>query len=335
MSRLIDNIIVFLFLPLATSCVEYIVMDPCEEMPVVVNCVLTTDEVQTLDLYRAKRPSESGYASIADASVIVSGNGQSYAFTWNGENWVSGFVPEYGTRYDLSITLSDGKTIHSHTVLPERMSIMRVPIYSGLYTSIAGYNIVNGCSDEAFIWITPTAKSSDRICNFCTDHPGADHSNVVNGTWEDLPAAGAIASDYNSGKSTVKTDPECWQMFRTACSALPMHRNYLRIHHKATLDSPSAPHLVVNSSGGKMELENSFILDADQIDSYYPSGWSGVTYRLPVRTYFLSKEYDEYLSSVVKAGLHKDELASMYSMDLNYSNIEGGIGIFGAMYYHE
>ena len=42
----------------AVSCVETIVMDPHEEMPVVVYCVLTNkNDVQTLDLSAAESPS--------------------------------------------------------------------------------------------------------------------------------------------------------------------------------------------------------------------------------------------------------------------------------------
>ena len=70
---------------LLSSCVEPIVMDPLEEMPVVVNCVLTRDgqgpavfsgmtfttPEQKLYLYYAKSPSGSDYVVIKDAEVTV------------------------------------------------------------------------------------------------------------------------------------------------------------------------------------------------------------------------------------------------------------------------
>ena len=67
----------------APSCAETIVMDPEEEMPIVVNCVLTNDGMdhsgiitQYLDLYYAKRPSEAVQTPISDAKVTVKGRGQ-------------------------------------------------------------------------------------------------------------------------------------------------------------------------------------------------------------------------------------------------------------------
>ena len=94
---------VVLPLLLAVSCVEKIVLDPMEEMPVVVNCVLMTERTtQELDLYYAKRPSETAYVPITDAKVVVrDASGNSYPFHWNGERWTSDFVPVYKTRYFL------------------------------------------------------------------------------------------------------------------------------------------------------------------------------------------------------------------------------------------
>lgn len=59
----------------------------------------------------------------------------------------------------------------------------------------------------------------------------------------------------------------------------------------------------------------------------------GDPYYLPVCTHVVSPEYDKYLGLLVKESLHQDELANLYSMDLSYTNIEGGLGLFGSMYY--
>ena len=117
---------------LASSCVEPIVMDPLEEMPVVVNCVLTRERdpgkndvipVQTLNLFYAKRPSDKEYLTISDAVVKVSGAGQTYDFTWDGERWTSTFLPDFGTEYSLEVSLPDGNRLSARTVVPMKMSL--------------------------------------------------------------------------------------------------------------------------------------------------------------------------------------------------------------------
>ena len=55
------------------SCIEYVNMDSREEMPVVVNCVLTRDTVQTLRLYRMRVLSETGNVPVEGATVFFAG----------------------------------------------------------------------------------------------------------------------------------------------------------------------------------------------------------------------------------------------------------------------
>jgi hypothetical protein len=46
---------------------------------------------------------------------------------------------------------------------------------------------------------------------------------------------------------------------------------------------------------------------------------------------FVSDEYDEYLRSVyIKNSKTKHDFTSIYSTESVYSNIEGGVGIFGS-----
>ena len=122
---------VVLPLLLAVSCVEKIVLDPMEEMPVVVNCVLMTERTtQELDLYYAKRPSETAYVPITDAKVVVrDASGNSYPFQWNGERWTSDFVPAYKTRYVLEIETRDGKKLSAETTVPDNFLLVGTPLY--------------------------------------------------------------------------------------------------------------------------------------------------------------------------------------------------------------
>lgn len=116
------------------SCVEPIVMDPLEEMPVVVSCVLSRDggwyeehpeeerdytpPAQYLDIYYAQRPSASVRRVISDAAVQVTGPGGPYDFVWNGSRYESAFLPKFDREYKLKIKTADGKELSSSMVFP-------------------------------------------------------------------------------------------------------------------------------------------------------------------------------------------------------------------------
>ena len=138
---------------LCAGCVEPIILDPEEEMPLVVNCVLERpyewwteiDEfefyqgypdgkvipTQYLDLVRARRPSETEVRKIDDAKVsVIDGIKQIHEFKWNGDRYECTFLPRYGMPYRLEITTSDGETLRASTTFPARVRLQSVPVMS-------------------------------------------------------------------------------------------------------------------------------------------------------------------------------------------------------------
>ena len=65
MKRPFSCIRVLMLVFLLASCVEDIDMDTGEDLPLVVDCVLRMDTVQTLRLYHMKRLSVEGYEPVA------------------------------------------------------------------------------------------------------------------------------------------------------------------------------------------------------------------------------------------------------------------------------
>lgn len=327
------NILLLSLCTLATACVESVTMVSTEEMPVVVNCVLTRDSTQYLYLYQAKRLNESEYMSISNAKVIVSGSGHSYDFTWDGSRWKSDFVPEYDTEYALSVTLEDGKSIHSTTRFPERMSISMHPIYVDYrIAENARYYRIEGCKDEAFLWLTATEEYKDSVRHICTNHPGADNFNIVGGVWEDLPSSRVLLDEFKDSDWEVDwRDRRVWDSFIRACEGCPLHGDYLRIHHRLDQFNASSDPMIQIIHEEMTPFPGGFVLEVDEyFKSLLPYG-GYISH--PLRSYFVSKEYDTYLRNVAKVELHSDELASMYSTDTNYTNIQGAIGIFGSAYW--
>ena len=359
-----------LALALLASCVETIVMDPLEEMPPVVCCVLTRDgkfadygdaPVQSLKLYYARRASETGYVSIPDASVSITADRQTYPFTWDGEKYTCAFWPHFRAEYKLKITLANGKLITASTRYPNHCEIVdNHPVYSGRTSlSAAGYCWVYWekpnpeqpyPENEIYLWITP---SKEGISNFVTNHPGADGFNIVaEGLSQNLPVWPTMKEDYKEllKNSLEECKPEYWDKFEKLFVGLPIHKGFLRIVHPLDFDNGiddilthSVPY---NYSGAEDDMPGSeykyntrqcFILETDALEKNDAQpGWVGskTFYTLPIQTHVVSKEYDHYLRAAVNRSLHADELTSLYDYDLDadYSNIEGGIGIFGGIF---
>ena len=109
----------------AVSCVETIVMDPHEEMPTVVYCVLTNkSDVQTLDLSAAETPSGVKPEIKAREVVVTATPGGRIAFEHaEGARWEAHFTPHWGTAYSLRIVLENGEELTAETSFPDSIRV--------------------------------------------------------------------------------------------------------------------------------------------------------------------------------------------------------------------
>lgn len=368
-----------------SACVEPIVMDPLEEMPVVVNCVLTRNHwgddeehyesmgyekpVQRLSLYYAKRPSEKEYMPISDASVQVSGGGKTYMFSWDGRYWTASFLPEFGVKYDLRVLLADGKKLTAQTEYPPHIYISQIPLVSYIplreswavwsyvseaqvrYNSAQGrYETVSSVYDgEAYLWVT--AKVDSTIvpivtANFkdsttivlSTSHPYADNFNLSQvGVWEDMPYTMRRKEEFFNIRYKVEEkgelveyapDPEIWKNFENAGRGQPLHPFFIRIHHPSHFDSGLRGTFFYPETK-KAEPKDLFILDSfslteDDSPFYLINEYVAVA---------VSEEYDRYLRELIEyKEMNIDDFVMIYSTKKIYSNIEGGLGIFGAKF---
>ena len=320
---------------LLSSCVEPIVMDPLEEMPVVVNCVLhsTTPgldaEEQTLDLYYAARPSAKEYAKISNASVIVSGGGQTHVFEWNGTNYSCTFRPVHHTEYTLKILLPDGRKITASTIYPDFLGLGSKEVDVGA-TDVFRYKYYYVCGNssgrDVYMWFIPK-KGEKTIRLFSTSHPGADGFNITYGSWDDFFKN--VSMDYPS---------DYWKRYLEICSGRPLYAGFLRIHHPADFDNGIPYELTRPSSWTQFESgitdRQLFMLEVDYYYYEAPPWWyePGVLV-FPMTLHFLSEEYDAYLRALVSSTLvNADELVNVFSPKVDNTNIQGGLGIFGSDY---
>lgn len=382
---------VFPFLVLLTfavACVEPIVMDPMEEMPVVVQCVLTRESnslnddpeptKQYLDLYYARRPGEVAPTPIDNAIVVVRDltesnwnnnyKGDAYTFSWNGSRWEAAFTPSFGGQYTLEIQVP-GRSQHikASTTFPADCYVQGksiqlpapYPLYDGFYLGMSSsrlnryYSVMwrfttreflyykDGGSwysvqdhigvypGEVFLWVTAT-EGGKPVERLFTDHPGVDGFNITEASWDQLKCLPEMKTlDITSRYQQGRTDTFYWDQYERICSELPLHKKFLRIHHPAAfVSSHKGDSLTAYAT--RDYAQNLFALGADleyAVDNIHTQDYP---YRLTFR--FLSREYDLYLRDILNnTEVHGDEFTNLYSAAPGYTNIEGGIGIFGSM----
>ena len=307
----------------AVSCVETIVMDPGEkDLPVMVNCLLTPDsDVQTLYLQYVKGKSANDYIPITEAKVYV----KSFFFTEkfhfhyvDGNRWESDKkypIPiEGGTHYRLTVEIPGREPIQAETTCPiayrpayfTDLREVHSMDYHSMYYQIEQFPTDKSHIKTSPVWvfakgIHKTLESCDKYYPYIvTDHPYADDFNINGHKFSELSFEGDF-DGYNMAIS--------WPAFhnmRRMMPELPLHDQFVRIEHLDT----SRFHMLA----GPIE---------------YPK--VGEPHQDHFVFSFVSDEYDEYLRSVyVKNRKLDHDITRIYSTEGVYSNIEGGVGIFGS-----
>ena len=307
---------IYRFLSLAvvlTGCVETIVMDPGEDLPVMVNCILESGEMgpQTLWLQYVKGKSAPEFIPITEAEVYLE-------YSYSGVNrridfmYVEGCVWETdsltlivaGTDYNLTVKVPGREVITAQTSVPRRYSpSSSLNVKEGtIEWCLSDYN------DEPSVpvWIFASKgkhqtdePASGRYTQLVTDNPYADDFNISGQKFSDLEI---------EGKSDGEFLRQTWPAFknmRRQYPDLPLHEGFIRIDH---MDGKKF-HLLA----GPLKYKESF---QDHFDFY-----------------FVPDDLDQYLRDVyVKdKGLDSD-LTRIYYMENALSNINGGVGIFSGVF---
>ncbi len=391
---------------LLASCVEDIDMDTGEELPLVVDCVLKMDTVQTLRLYHMKRLSAGGYEQVADAKVEL------HQIQWNGNLlkvadfhrqegllWETRFEPAFGASYRLSITLPGREEISATTTFPEDMRLVlhkkNLLDGTGLYDSdkdttylravtaeVATARIYTqeewamtgfGYPEDAVFPVKAYVPTGSKACKmwicprrdsmvvyypenyvefstpfafsdlpfipspkpYCdvvaTDHPCADNFNIIPGKVTDLDMVNVpvnsetkIENIYYNGHVVYRDAYllNYTQWIPYMCPDLPLHKGFVRI------DQPEGFTNGLTDEDFKtsyLSTSGSFLILGD-----YSNYLVGVEpFLIEVR--FLSDEYDAFLRDLHIHNLSRDNFVlSTYDTNNIYSNITGGVGIFGA-----
>ena len=113
---------------LLASCVEDIDLDTGENLPIVVDCVLKMDTVQTMRLYQMAKLNEDGYKPVDNATVellkVADNLPVAQFHRKSGILWETRYMPEFGKQYKLSVSIPGKEEIIATTTFPHDMRLV-------------------------------------------------------------------------------------------------------------------------------------------------------------------------------------------------------------------
>ena len=331
------SILVINTLVLSSSCVKDIVLDSKDKPAVVVECILTDAPEQRLNLSFARTPSQTEAQEFGEATAVLTDVTESCSVgqfrKGSDGSWELLYKPEYGHRYALDITVEGYSPIHAEDTMVEKPdvkyidwdesssieppifpSFRELPNHDPWHTdrSRGSYYLISSLPHSS-VWITGLYRDSDTGDEFfaselCTDFPVTDDSNLSGSVYDGCPYSAPFGFLY----------------YLPSLIGYPMHKKYIRIpEERSGLD----------------------VLDNQESNTYFlVSTWFDNASRLRIdgilcavgRNYLrfmaVSDVYDRYLVEAIynKQAKEDDDITDIYMHENVYSNIEGGIGIFGS-----
>lgn len=326
--RIIRSLLLILFVLSAFSCIRDIYLDSGEKPQVVVEYILTNSPDQTLRLCFTKGSSrESMPLTEADVRLYdVSSDEEAGAFSFSGaDNWELHYEPVYGHTYRLEAHVPGYEPITAEQVMPEIH--VKAVYYQPIYGDQDKYEyksfpliVYEMASLPEHTWIYAMSwdeRSGKRKIadNLCTDFPYVDNFNLT-GEVYDPPVDTVFQWGIENHYALY------WPLKGTS-----MHRKYLRVPHPEQVEKNW---LIVS---GDMEGEFPYDYSTTPLqlidDGVLVNPEEGRGYVVFVA---VSEDYDTYLMDAIRIqGLQESsEMSSIYLRENIFSNIRGGLGLFGA-----
>lgn len=316
MKRILSNTIVLLLPLVLCACVKDIVMDAGENPQVVVECVLTDEPIQTLYLTYSKGASRETAPELPEATATLTDLSESkeigrFKRTPDG-SWTLEYTPVAQHRYRLDVSVPGHDPIWAEQTMPDRPPVESYKLtIEGSY-KIPGYEDAIGilyCSTfPCAVWsfglnYNPITEELVPAEQLCTDYPYVDNSNLTGET-------------YIHEQTFPVTDNQLLRTYSVLSGIASVHRKYLRFPKR---ESPSQLYFVVEGLSGLNYYEDM---------SRDPLPTECVLYFAA-----LSDEYDRYLCEAIQYQQLQvsSDITAIYSRTNLYTNIHGGLGVFGAV----
>ena len=319
---------------LIASCTRDITLDTEGKPEVVVECVLTNQRPQVLYLSSTKGASFNEYQPIENATILLTdltaGNDCGAFYPTGAGEWELDYsaIPEHEYRLELKVPGHD--LISAKQTMPKRISVNVSRIWSpGLSSSLIppshpkyGYDQgslfdITYLPDYTWIYGLDYDKNQDTFFiaeEICTDFTGVDNFNLRGTVYEPRINPESIDSVfYNFFLESC----DGWALYPHLIGK-SIHWRFLRLE---------------KSKLTQEELEDKFLISGNFSGKYFV-GRGGTPDPEEGRLIFssVSQDYDKYLQEAIYYHRQQssDELSSIFVRENIFSNINGGVGIFGA-----
>ena len=352
---LICLLILQLLLP---SCVRDVVMDAQEKPQVVVTCILTDEPEQTLQLFFTKGASRPEVLPVTEASVTLFEKQRpegEYKEVGRfkrrqGREWTLAYkaipgryyrleieVPGYGPIFAEQtmpgvakvIALSNfayveyyyNKGLHFPTFIPEIPFVPNAEDFDELPLGTKSYYVLD-LPDPVWIWAmnyNPKTGEHHIVEEICTECPFVDDFNTTGDSYV-APQKTDVPNPYVDGSQVSKLAP--------SLEGKPLHKRYLRFPVKDLSKEKGWWFMLSGSMQGKYNCK-------DFYQRYYKDNGLASPL-LPDEGYIVvsavSKDFDDYLMDAHERQQiqQSSDLTTIYLRDNSYTNIVGGLGVFGA-----
>ena len=323
-----DLFLILLVLPIAFSCIRDTSLDAGEEPFVVVECVLANSPVQTLRLCFTKGASlEQKELTEADAKLFdVTAETEAGTFRPSGGGiWTLPYEPIPGHAYRLSVQVPGYEPVTAEQTMPEIdvKAVLYFPIYGSqdLYEYHSFPLIVyEMASLPEYTWIYAMSwderSGSRRIAdNLCTDFPYVDNFNLTGEVY-----APQVDTVFELGLENHYA--LYWPL-----TGANIHRKYLRVPHPERVEKT----WMIVSGDLEGEFPYDYTTSPLQLieDGLVKDPKDGQGYIVFVA---VSEDYDTYLTDAIRVQSLQEssDMSSLYMRENIHSNIQGGLGLFGA-----
>lgn len=330
-------IIIALVAATLTSCDKSDSPESKDKQDIVVNCVLTANPVQKLQLSYANedgsiwgRNVENAVAALVDRT---SARTVGQFAKQSGDYWTLNYTCIPNHIYRLEVQVPKHNLISSEQFMPEIDVIARywcpqntdLSSDSSLREQYMNYDCTIYQLPRNFdnIWIyalcyNPQTGKRETAKRICSDYPKVDDINFV----------GEV---YNPEIHTVVKDGEEYQSsLYPNLRGKALHDRFLLLPREAGNKYGGKYLTVAGAFTGKMysNLHKQFFkLEDDGKALNVPDDEGYIVFAA------VSDEYDKYLREAIQSQQLQEstDLSSIYVRDNVYSNINGGLGIFGAI----
>ena len=328
--------ILFIMMVTLSSCIRDVIMDAKEKPQVVVVCVLSDEPVQTLQLSFTKGASLAEAPALTDAVAMLYDGTKAVGEFKHGSDgiWRLEYAAIPGDTYRLEVQVPGYDLIYAEQMMPAEQAYVEVHYFCNLSGYVEpwsgwvtendpagdwtyrrwpedeeqpGYETFYLSESASPIWICAMNYNEETSCHevaeyICTDAE-ADNINITDEVYhplkKEVPNPYKL-SEYHGDLAETFYNAHKMELYPTLAGK-PLYKSYVCI--------PKGRHVFSLSGSFEGFNDNGYILFTT-----------------------LSADYEKYMmeASNYQQIMASSDISTIYLRDNLFTNISGGVGIFGA-----